>query len=113
MTIFHEEEGRRRGREEKKKNISQNGNSISVSSSCFTEDTFHKTLACEAGRRREGDDGGEGGGGKKRKTDSWRGRREGWEGGRDSALEVGFILNQNTSLFPQKSAAPVEFVQKL
>lgn len=39
---------------------------------------------------------------------------EGEGGWRDhSALEVGFILNQNTSLFPQKSAALVEFVQKL
>lgn len=77
MTIFHEEgESRRR----EIKNISQNGNSISVSSSCFAEDTFHMTLACEAGRRREGDNGEDGGGGKKRKTDSWRGRRRGMEG---------------------------------
>lgn len=103
MTIFHTGE--------EKKNISENGNSVSVSSSCFAEDTFHMTLACKTGRRGEREDGEEGGGGKNRKTGSWRGRR-----GKKLPLstpEIGFILNQNTSLFPQKSAALVEFVQKL
>lgn len=36
-----------------KENISENGNSSSVSSSCFSEDTFHMTLACKSNREGE------------------------------------------------------------
>lgn len=62
MTIFHTGE--------KKKTISENGNGFSVSSSCFTEETFHMTLACESNRGRGREDAEEGGGGKKgRQTD--------------------------------------------
>lgn len=70
------------------------------------------TLACEAGSRRGGVDGEDGGGGKEEEDRQLERKAKG-DGGDDSALEVGFILNQNTSLFPQKSAALVEFVQKL
>lgn len=44
------------GEKKKKKNISENGNGFSVSSSCFTEDTFHMTLACKSNRGGEWED---------------------------------------------------------